>query len=125
MNKRTAVPREVNLTDEDWQKRNLKRLQVVHGTKSTPEYQRMSGLRERGELGTAEPSTPDANDRQISKRRWESLVLDWRTSLRQHHDFDGLTFTTPNVEAQLRHEFAMADRMAELRLELARSFRSI
>ena len=120
MNKRTAVLREVNLTDEDWQKRNLKRLQVVNGTKSTPEYQRMSGLRERGELGTAAPSTPDANDRQVSKRRWESLVLDWRTSLRQHSsDFDALTFTTPNFEAQLRHELAMA----ELRLELARSFR--
>ena len=120
MNKRTAVLREVNLTDEDWQKRNLKRLQVVDGTKSTPEYQRMSGLRERGELGTAAPSTPDANDRQVSKRRWESLVLDWRASLRQHSsDFDALTFTTPNFEAQLRHELAMA----ELRLELARSFR--
>ena len=122
MNKRTAVLREVNLTDEDWQKRNLKRLQVVHGTKSTPEYQRISALRERGELGTAEPSTPDANDRQLSKRRWESLVLDWRASLRQHSsDFDALTFTTPNFEAQLRHELKMAE-LEPVRLELALSF---
>ena len=83
MNKRTAVLREVNLTDEDWQKRNLKRLQVVNGTKSTPEYQRMSGMRERGELGTAAPSTPDPHDRQVSKRKWEALVMHWRRSLRQ------------------------------------------
>ena len=122
MNKRTAVLREVNLTDEDWQKRNLKRLQVVDGTKSTPEYQRISALRERGELGTAEPSTPDANDRQLSKRRWESLVLDWRASLRQHSsDFDALTFTPPNFEAQLRHELKMAE-LEPVRLELALSF---
>ena len=105
--------REVSLsvTDEDWQRRHEKRLRVVDGTKSTLEYQRMSDKRERGELslGTAAPSTPDANDRQVSKREWERLVMNWRMSLRQYSsDFNALTLTTID-EAQLRHELAMAE----------------
>ena len=75
--------REVSITDEEWQKRNERRLQLVRGSKATLEYQWMSDMCERGELGTARPSTPDANDRQLSKRKWEKLVMRWRRSLRQ------------------------------------------
>ena len=75
----------------------------------------MSGMRERGKLGTAAPSTPDANNRQVSKRKWESLVMHWRWSLQQYSsDFDALTLMpSPGSDAQLRHDLTLAEQMAD------------
>jgi len=71
-------------TDEDWQRRHEKRTNVVQSIKTTLEYETMRGLRDQGQLGGAAPSTPDAHDRMISKRKWESLVMHWRNDLRQY-----------------------------------------
>jgi hypothetical protein len=72
------------VNEEDWQRRHVKRLNVIHTIKTTAEYQTMSHLRAEGLLGTAAPATPNAHDRMISKRKWESVVMHWRNDLRQY-----------------------------------------
>ena len=84
-----------SIDEEEWQKRNEKRLRLVSQIKDTLEYGRMSD--ERAQLGTAAPSTPriaqhgtatprtpDANDRQLSKRSWEQQVMCWRNALKKY-----------------------------------------
>lgn len=71
-------------TEEDWQRRHTKRLNVVQSVKTTPEYGNMSRLRAEGSLGDAAPGTPDAHARIISKRKWEADVMHWRHALRRY-----------------------------------------
>lgn len=80
----TAPEASAEVTEEDWQRRHDKRTNVVQSIKTTLEYEIMVGLRDRGQLGNAAPRTPDAHDRVISKRKWESLVMHWRNDLRQY-----------------------------------------
>lgn len=70
------------VSEEDWQRRHEKRLNVIRGIRSTLEYESMSSARARGILGSAAPTTPDPNDRRISKRKWETEVMRWRNDLR-------------------------------------------
>lgn len=76
-------PEPVVVTEEDWQRRNQKRKNVIESIKSTPEYERMSESRRRSLAGIPAPSTPDPDDRSISKRKWESLVIQWRGGVKQ------------------------------------------
>lgn len=76
-----AVPEEI--TEEDWQRRHEKRRNVVQSIKTTLEYETMRRRRDQDEL-VAAPGTPDPDDRSVSKRKWESEVMHWRNSLRQH-----------------------------------------
>lgn len=75
---------DVGGTDEDWQRRHEKRLNVIQSIKTTLEYEAMATLRSQGALAGAAPTTPDANDRQISKRKWEAEVMHWRNDLRHY-----------------------------------------
>jgi len=71
-------------SEEEWQRRISKRRAVVSNVKETPEYKAMADSRGAGEhSGSPAPTTPDPNDRTISKRRWESEVMQWRTAVRQ------------------------------------------
>merc|ERR1711871_1512731 len=66
------------LSEEDWNRRNTKRLNVVRSTKTSPEYAALTRLRDQG---VPCPTTPNANDRSISKRKWESLVINWKREM--------------------------------------------
>jgi hypothetical protein len=68
----------LQVTDGDWARRRQKRLDIVIRIKSTSEYKAVALLRSQG---TAAPSTPDAYDRQISKRNWEAKALRWQKDL--------------------------------------------
>jgi len=70
------------ITEEDWHRRNAKRVKVVEAIKTTPEYETMSGLRAQGQLVCA-PSTPNAHDRSVSKRKWEAEVMQWRNGIKE------------------------------------------
>jgi hypothetical protein len=69
-------------TEEDWQRRQEKRTNVVQSIKTTTEYEVMARLRAEGKLGQSAPRTPDGTDRNISKRKWEQEVMYWRNTLR-------------------------------------------
>lgn len=65
-----------------------KRATLIEIIKRSPEYgvlckTRPSSDRELDDGGTPAPKTPDASDRNISKRRWEEDVRHWRLALRQ------------------------------------------
>lgn len=71
-------------TEEEWQRRIAKRQAVVGNVKETQEYQAVLASRARSaEEGSAAPTTPDPTDRRISKRNWETRVMQWRTGVRQ------------------------------------------
>merc|ERR1712118_62497 len=70
------------ITEEDWHRRNAKRVKVVEAIKTTPEYETMSGLRAQGQLVCA-PSTPNAHDRSVSQRKWEAEVMQWRNGIKE------------------------------------------
>lgn len=84
----------LNASDQEWQRRAEKRLAIVAVTKDLPAYQaclaRRQLRRERRQRSRSPsaPPTPDATDRDISKRTWEKLIADWR-----HHFKD----TAPGV----------------------------
>jgi hypothetical protein len=72
--------------DDEWPRRHEKRKGIVLRVKSSPEYgyEVLSNLRACGRLQSeALPSTPDAYDPDISKRKWEEEVYQWKASLRQ------------------------------------------
>lgn len=72
------------VSEEDWKRRREKRESAVAGIKATDEYRAYSASRELGELLALEaPSTPSATDRSISKRSWESMVREWRISVKR------------------------------------------
>jgi len=70
-------------TEEEWQHRIAKRVKVVTSMKETREYQGYTSLRPLGERLDGEPRTPVAEDRSLSKRRWEYEIQQWRTQLKQ------------------------------------------
>ena len=61
-----------------------KRREIIQMFKLKSFYKEYSEILERGEeLPCEVPSTPDPMDENISKRKWESLVSQWRAALRQ------------------------------------------
>merc|ERR1711879_1043214 len=71
-----------NENDDEWEKRRTKRLRRVQEVKATSEYGNMSKLQEESRLTGPAPGTPDANDRELSKRNWEEKVMHWRQALK-------------------------------------------
>ena len=69
------------LTEEELQRRHKKRANFVRHVKTTSEYDSMSWYRQ---AGIPTPTTPDPDDRHISKRRWELQAMHWRKSLRNY-----------------------------------------
>lgn len=69
--------------DDEWPRRHEKRKRIVLSVKTSPEYGVMSSLMAEGKLETMPPSTPNAYDPDVSKRKWEESVKMWRDELRQ------------------------------------------
>eukprot|EP00927_Polykrikos_kofoidii_P050572 TRINITY_DN44467_c0_g1_i1.p1 TRINITY_DN44467_c0_g1~~TRINITY_DN44467_c0_g1_i1.p1 ORF type:complete len:345 (+),score=64.04 TRINITY_DN44467_c0_g1_i1:207-1241(+) len=74
-------------TEEDWKRRVAKRHGAVASTKATPEY--VAHSERTLQAGNADarefaaiPRTPDAEDRGVSKRKWEDDIRRWRAALR-------------------------------------------
>merc|ERR1712048_1496250 len=77
-------------TEEVWQRRIQSRHDAVAIIKESPEYQSFTSYKAEAERrGIVVPRTPDATDRSVSKRRWESKALQWRTGLRQWSQAEG------------------------------------
>jgi hypothetical protein len=70
-------------TEEEWQHRIHKRVKVVTAIKEAREYQGYIARRPLAERLDGEPRTPTAEDRNLSKRRWEYEIQQWRTALKQ------------------------------------------
>lgn len=69
-------------SEEEWKHRISKRNKAIASIKEFPEYLNYSALRPRNERRQGEPRTPKADDRQLSKRRWEYEIQKWRTHLK-------------------------------------------
>jgi hypothetical protein len=69
--------------EDEWPRRHEKRKRIVLTVKTSPEYRVMVDLRAEGKLQIVPPSTPNAYDPDISKRKWEESVKVWRDELRQ------------------------------------------
>lgn len=75
-------------TEEDWRRREAKRHSTVNAMRASPEYQCYKERRARNDIppgAVPVPKTPDPEDRNVSKRRWEWEVRQWRDALRQWH----------------------------------------
>jgi len=70
-------------SEEEWTHRIQKRNKVVKAIKEGPEYRIYVERRPPAERLPEEPLTPTAEDRGLSKRRWEYLVQQWRTNVKQ------------------------------------------
>lgn len=69
-------------TEEEWHHRIAKRLKVVTAIKESVEYQGYSDRRNPADRLDGEPRTPTAEDRLLSKRRWEYEIQQWRNQLK-------------------------------------------
>eukprot|EP00973_Karenia_brevis_P041212 5700943-Karenia_brevis.AAC.1 len=58
--------------EEVWLRRHRKRMEAVRAIKDCREYDPSDLWR---------PATPDPFDREVSKRQWESSVMQWRKCL--------------------------------------------
>ena len=64
--------------------KHRKRQDIIQCVKLKSSYQEYSAILEQGgEVPCEVPGTPDPTDTSISKRKWESLVSQWRAALRQ------------------------------------------
>ena len=63
------------VTEADWQRRISHRRAVVSYVKSTWEYKAAAA-------NSSCPSTPDPENRDISKRKWEKSIQAWRRDLK-------------------------------------------
>lgn len=70
-------------TEEEWQHRIRKRIKMVALIKEMPEYQAYVAVRSPADRLAGEPHSPIADDRNLSKRRWEYEVQQWRTQVKQ------------------------------------------
>ena len=68
---------EVEVSEQEWQRRHEKRTFQIALSKATPWYEPMTFLRMQGVYENA-PRTPNAYDRWISKRKWEVEFMNWR-----------------------------------------------
>lgn len=77
-------------TEEEWQHRINKRQKVVRDIKNSKEYNIYIERKPEGEESIDEPI---AEDRSLSKRRWEYLIQQWRSSIKSwvnEHAHDAL-----------------------------------
>lgn len=77
-------------TEEEWQHRINKRQKVVRDIKNSKEYNIYIERKPEGEESIDEPV---AEDRSLSKRRWEYLIQQWRSSIKSwvnEHAHDAL-----------------------------------
>jgi len=73
-----------NDDDEAWFKRRLpKRRDAVAKYKASEEYQKSLEIRRAEGAGPA-PRTPDFNNRNLVKRKWEDLHADWKHATRRY-----------------------------------------
>mmetsp|Transcript_50326 Transcript_50326/g.93055 ORF Transcript_50326/g.93055 Transcript_50326/m.93055 type:complete len:324 (+) Transcript_50326:66-1037(+) len=71
-------------TEEDWQRRIEKRRGAISNFKEGAEYQAYSAKRSRGDPAVMQvPGTPDPEDREVSKRSWETAVAGWRNLVKE------------------------------------------
>ena len=71
----SIIPSEVQVvTEADWQRRLSHRRAVVSYVKSTWEYKASAA-------NSSRPSTPNPEDRDVSKRVWEKSIKTWRRDL--------------------------------------------
>ena len=62
--------------EEQWQRQLAKRKAIVFEIKGTPKYLHSTHCN-----SAARPRTPEPWDRTVSKRQWETMVMNWRTTL--------------------------------------------
>mmetsp|Transcript_7680 Transcript_7680/g.16889 ORF Transcript_7680/g.16889 Transcript_7680/m.16889 type:complete len:331 (-) Transcript_7680:19-1011(-) len=71
-------------TEEDWQRRIDKRRSAISNFKETADYKEYSTARDEGDESAMQvPRTPDPDDRELSKRTWESQVAGWRNAVKE------------------------------------------
>jgi hypothetical protein len=70
-------------SQEDWEHRIFKRKKVVSSIKEKPEYIVYCARRPLAARLDGEPMTPVAEDRNLSKRRWEYEIQQWRDKLKR------------------------------------------
>mmetsp|Transcript_155584 Transcript_155584/g.274786 ORF Transcript_155584/g.274786 Transcript_155584/m.274786 type:complete len:340 (+) Transcript_155584:87-1106(+) len=77
-------PKDPEPAKEDvWERRQGKRENAIIGVKKSLEYKDFDARRARGELaGSDIPLTPDPTDDNVSKRKWEGNVMQWRKKLK-------------------------------------------
>ena len=86
----------VNICNDEWERRVEKRLSAVAMTMNSQEYQKMLKHRRSAERsGTAStltdlPETPLATDKSISKRMWEKQLQQWRAAIKQWCSIEGI-----------------------------------
>lgn len=51
--------------------------------KEMPEYKAYRALRLKEERKVGEPQSPEPEDRTLSKRRWEYVIQQWRSQVKQ------------------------------------------
>ena len=83
----------INISDDDWERRVDKRLSAVAITKNSAEYQTMIHRHRRAQRSGITlsdlPETPQAADRTVSKRRWETQLQQWRAAIKQWCRIEG------------------------------------
>lgn len=68
-----------------------KRHDIVEHIKMSPDYLNYKAWRESCQVeDPSMPQTPDANDREISKRSWERIMMEWRFALKERAKDQGL-----------------------------------
>lgn len=68
-------------SEEEWQRRIHTRTNSIELEKQSKEYQWYHKLKPRDAREDADPMTPDANDRKLSKRRFKHDVQRWRSAI--------------------------------------------
>ena len=91
--------------EQEWQRRNDKRLKELERLKSTVAYQTMTRCIEAGTFQNP-CRTPEPNDRTISKRQWERDVMQWRHVLkkfaRDAEELEEIRHSVPHEQGNAR-----------------------
>ena len=84
----------INISDDDWERRVDKRLSAIAMTKTPAEYQTMiqrhRSAQHSGITLPDLPETPQATDRTVSKRRWGKQLQQLRTAIKQWCMIEGV-----------------------------------
>jgi hypothetical protein len=90
-------------SEQEWQHRIAKREKAISVVKEFPEYLAYLAARPRHERLPADPQTPTAQDRNLSKRRWEYEIQQWRSQLKLWSP-DGVVDEDSNADVILTDE---------------------
>ena len=82
---RSVRPLRPHASEDDWNHRIQHRKNSVAAIKATKEYVKFDEERSDPNFSYVEalPTTPEPIDRQLSKRDFESQIMNWRRNLRQ------------------------------------------